>query len=354
MRTSRVLAVAMAVAAVPLTPASAATLGWRVTYRYQQQVNLRDVTASDIRTAWTVGETSTSSLPTQPVALRWNGKRWASAGVTSTLASRLTAVTTSGPGNTWAFGTKYVDPYHVTARALHWDGHGWRAVDLPSNSSALPWINTAVTFGPKETWAFGNYVVASNVPYAAHFDGRSWKAAKLPADLPFGAIDTAVGISPTNIWAVVSQRYSFAVIHYNGRSWHTVPLGGLLTSFAGGGLVARSSTDVWIAGMFPNGKSVLTPGVAHYNGKKWSVVPVPGETTSLGSLTDDGSGGLWAATLYSPTRIWHFHTGRWTKTTPAGSAASPYLAWMFHIPATRTTLAVGYENGPAILATGPF
>jgi hypothetical protein len=115
-------------------------------------------------------------------------------------------------------------------------------------------------------------------------------------------IDTAVAISPTNIWVAASQRSGAAVLHFNGKVWRSVPLGLL--------------------------------------------------ATGLGALTDDGSGGLWAATLYSPTRIWHYQAGHWTKVIAASSATNPYLAWMFHIPATRSTLAVGNENGPAVLAFG--
>ncbi|MEV5574675.1 hypothetical protein AB0L06_31960 [Spirillospora sp. NPDC052269] len=340
-------------------PAEAGTAkpvpGWRIVHRVaNKDVLLRDVKAGGPRNLWTAGETyGTIDHPSTPVALHWNGAKWASLSPRADQVTRLTTIATSSTGDTWAFGPLMgVDK---PERALHWNGKAWTAGGLPGDYT---WITTAATFGPRDVWALGRVGGQNGEPYIAHFNGKRWTKVAAPKNVTSGSINNVVGISPKNLWAVVAEPFGFAVIHYDGRAWRSMPMPTTVDnpyqSFAGGGLVARGSHDVWVAGRFPTAKGTGAPGLAHYDGKKWTVVTAPGASTPLAGLADDGHGGLWATTLYSPSEIWHYSKGHWTKATPKGGVAKPYLSGMTHLPHTTTSVSVGDENGPAVLATGAF
>jgi hypothetical protein len=341
----------------PSAQAAKAATGWRVSLRVSTPESwLSGVAASDARSAWVVGFAMGQNSQT-PVSYRWNGKRWAAAGITANQVSELSTVSTSGPTNTWAFGDKTLPGGGSVSRSLHWDGRTWAAADLPIGRRPLRGdfvsILKSVTLSPKDTWAFGVLSKATDAAYIAHFDGKRWKQIPAPQKLRPGAVTDAVALSGKDIWAlaVVGNTWIPRVLHYDGRSW---TIAGSPANFqAGGGLVVRSKNDIWLAGSRRVSVNQSQAGVMHFNGKKWSFVPVgTSRSAFVRSVADDGQGGLWAVVDGDNTSaIWHDVKGHWSKVTLANAD----ILGLSHIPGTSTTFGVGGDgSGPAVFVTGRF
>jgi hypothetical protein len=297
-----------------------------------------------------------------PASYRWNGKHWAPAGITANQVTGLTAVSTSGPTNTWAFGFKSTPTGGVT-RSVHWDGHTWATADLPKGGSAYgPLIDSSVTLSPKDTWVFGGFYTSGSPAYLAHSTGTKWKQIAAPKKLKPGRITDAVALSGKDIWALVVEPQlvlgdkGYDVLHYDGKSWTIVKTPANFTSK--GGLVVRSKNDIWLAGgRLGSGGQPTQAGAMHFNGTKWSFVPVSTSYSSLKSVADDGQGGLWALTTSGISELWHDVKGHWSKVTPT-NINNPNFWQLVHIPGSSTTLGIGTDyTGPAIPAifvTGTF
>jgi hypothetical protein len=351
---------APAAQAAPSTQAAKPTHGWRVTAQFantpQQQLRLFDVAASNTRSAWAIGTFCPSLCVTvTPASYHWDGKRWTPAGITVDQVDVLRAVSTSGPTNTWAFGTKNIQPpnaFRSAARSLHWNGKSWTVDELPFSNPGIygPYIGSSVTFSPMDTWAFG--AMTTGATYLAHFDGNKWTQIAAPATLKPGGISKSVGLSKKDIWVLVDERQGYDLLHYNGKSWTivTTPVNFLAS---GGALVVRSKNDIWLGGTRPaSGNHKAQAGAMHFNGKKWSFVPVKTNDSALYSIADDGQGGLWAVTDNSPAEIWHDVKGHWSKVTPANIKGLD-MGQLSHIPGGSTTLGIGTDSkGPAIFVTG--
>jgi hypothetical protein len=98
------------------------------TPRTGADVNLESVTAVSPAQVWAVGESATSTSPSRPYALRWNGRTWASVPVPNTGPAgdgrKLLSVAVAGHGQLAAVG---YDNGPTATRLLHasWDGHRW-------------------------------------------------------------------------------------------------------------------------------------------------------------------------------------------------------------------------------------
>jgi hypothetical protein len=341
----------------PSAQAAKPATGWRVSLRVSTpQSWLSRVAASDTRSAWVVGATYNSVTP---VSYRWNGKRWTAAGITAKQVSYLSTVSTSGPTNTWAFGDKTLPGGGGVSRSLHWDGHTWATADLPNGrrtTSGYVEITRSVTLSSKDTWAFGVRGTAkADAAYIAHFDGKRWKQIPAPQKLRPGVVLDAVALSGKDIWAlVVEDNTAPRVLHYDGRSWTIVASPANFDP--SGDMVVRSKNDIWLAGARRVSAHQSQAGVMHFNGKKWSFVPIGTSRSAfvVGSVTDDGQGGLWAALISdSSSEIWHDVKGHWSKVTLANKAH--IYGHLSHIPGTSTTFGVGTDgSGPAVFVTGTF
>ncbi len=266
-----------------------------------------------------------------PVIEHWGGQRWQSVKPPSALAKKFQVadpfemtVRAAGSSGAWFFGSSW----------LRWDGTRWSSGRLPvSNSNQRAAVNSAAVFGPANVWAFGGLFLNSGAirGYATRFDGHAWTRVAVPGTQEITGVST---LSPTNFWAVTGQpiidQAGFSrppggsVLHWTGKKWTTLKLPAVLAKHAYlTSVLARSDTDVWVAGAVHVGLKAAGQRsmVAHWDGRSWSVTQLPGDGTHkylVLSLAPDGASGIWATGLcpscsgFESQLMWHWQHGKWT------------------------------------------
>jgi hypothetical protein len=332
--------------------------GWRVTRVVPATSWVWGITATGPRDAWAVSNPCDSCGADPILVERWNGTAWQSlpavpkapAGVLA--GGVAAAVTASSPSNVWAFEAASEENAQVSL-AEHWTGRGWAK---PTALPAWALVDTAVTSGPRDAWAFGQQITPSS-GFAAHYNGTKWSRVSFPLDT-----QQASGLSAGNVWAVGSWALGqapkgaspFAVEHWNGKAWHPVAVPKLTlpkgVAVQAANVVAEGPGNVWAAGYLTEGMGV-GPGIVllHWNGKAFSRVNVPYPVSGSFALSGDGSGGLWlSATQYSKTSylpyLYHYSGGHWTRlAAPDKPKNQSQIGAMTAIPGTHSVWAAGME-----------
>ena len=129
-------------------------------------------------------------------------------------------------------------------------------------------------------------------PLVEHFDGAQWSV--VPTPRPAGAgLDAITALSPTNVWAVGSQRvgsHLTLVMHYDGKSWQVVPSPNPSAAYNADNelrdVAAVGPSDIWAVGMYENEQTNIHQHrtlIEHWNGTSWSIVssPSPGHSSEL-------------------------------------------------------------------------
>jgi hypothetical protein len=229
------------------------------------------------------------------VALRWNGSAWSrsTVGPTTFANSRLGAVKAFSATDAWAVGSQESSTVDHTL-AMHYNGSTWTEVPVPSPGTRNSFLTSVAGVAPADVWAVG-YV--QNLPYGnrirlpliLHWNGSAWTEVPAPA-VPASTSVYVYGVSAvsaTDAWAVgfttagVGGAY---VARWNGAAWNQVPAPAMSSL---GAVAARSSSDVWVAGFDPSGRSA----VAHWNGSAWAVTTI----TVTGGVGDPSLSGIAAA-----------------------------------------------------------
>ncbi|MGW7612648.1 hypothetical protein ACWGKW_36460 [Streptomyces sp. NPDC054766] len=222
------------------SPSPSAKAGaWKVAYSSKaDNAELRALSVASDQDAWAVGAAGDDWDKT--FFVHYDGRQRrdydAAADLPKLSGPAQVELASSGPGNTWFFGTgnpagtRGVDP--VIAR---WDGSRWRDVPLPPRMTDQ--VKDAAVFTPDDVWLLTG-TQAGEYPWewpveeqtVWHWSGAQWIEARLPA-----RADAIDGRAPDDIWAVGSapgarvspgiagRRAKPAAMHYDGRGWRLVP-----------------------------------------------------------------------------------------------------------------------------------
>ncbi len=271
-----------------------------------QASRLQAVTATGPGDAWAAGQLCEGCSPSPRLVVeRWNGKGWKQQSLPAKIARNdygVVSLTASSSTDTWIISST-----NSGSVAVRWNGQHWSAQSLPA------WVvriafgsgltdNTAVTFGPKNVWDFS--LGAATLPtVAARYNGRSWHKAYLP-----GMPVYVSAVAANDIWAVgptkktmrlSTSKQTNIAMHWNGHSWKSITIPKLRSTPPGGfidAVVAEGPKQLWIGE--PTGGPIgdLSGKMLHWNGVKWTHVSVPRGVFNQPTgapIVQDGHGGLW-------------------------------------------------------------
>jgi hypothetical protein len=253
---------------------------------FESSCQFTSVSADSATDMIAVGDGILNTYPTwtaAPLAYRWTGSAWQPMRLPAGLPyTALDHVKAFSPTDAWAVGTGSVGSQNA-AIVTHWNGTSWTQAATPFTTSLNLSMNAVAGTSPTDVWAVGQaqssgYHNKIRHSVALHYDGTSWTQVAVPDT--GGLIDVAA-ISPADAWAL---SWDGNVLHWDGTAWT------IKTKFLGGSaVVAVSSTDVWIAGVYTNN----TLSLARYNGSAWNTVTAP---TGIGAPAGGAalaSGALW-------------------------------------------------------------
>lgn len=229
---------------------------------------------------WAVGQYSNhGSGDCQSLVEHWDGTSWQQVPIDEPgIASRLNAVTASGPDDVYAYG-QYFDETMDRTLVEHWDGSTWSLVDTPPGPGETAGeFYGATQSGAGDVWVVGYMDTADDrLPIVEHFDGAAWTVVETP-DLPGEALLFSVSArTPSDMWAVGVTGTSLTdphtlTEHWNGRTWSQV------ASPDGAGHSSRlyavatpAHGDVWAVGTFTDHRRA-EPLTEHWDGAGWSVI----------------------------------------------------------------------------------
>jgi len=217
----------------------------------------------------------------------------------------------------------------------------------PGNASGFSVI---VATGVGQAWAFGGTNPGGpSTPIAARWNGTALTPSALPAGLT-GFISDASAPAANDVWA--AGQYGRYVVHWNGQGWRTARQwrSGQVT-----GLIAISTSDVWVFGTTVTGSSVL--GTWHFDGTSWR--PVTGRASSIYRASAVSSKDIWAIAASSGTDvILRYNGSTWwrVRTGPVLNGVQPrdiialsdrdvWVAGNEVSPASAPRLVLAHWNG---------
>lgn len=176
----------------------------------------RDVDVRRSGEAWIVGSSSGANA-TQATTWHWNGHKWRTVPIPdgSGVNSELVAVSSQGPNDAWAVGTR--GAYPPRQLLLHWDGQGWtpsKAPELPGESTLADVVTTR-----SGAWAVGSTrAKEADLPLAEHWDGKSWQVVPIPG--AHGRFYSVASDGKGGIWAAGEDDTRHLLLaHWNGVRW---------------------------------------------------------------------------------------------------------------------------------------
>ncbi len=245
----------------------------------------------------------------------WDGTAWSMVGSPRLQIgggdswSELSGVAAISSSNVWAVG--WQDAGGLQPLIEHWNGTSWSVVPGASPRGGESYLTSISASGPNERLGGGG--AAPNSNFVEHWNGTNWSVVSTPQPTRGSSLDAVTAISPTNAWAVGSQRASTGaqvtfVVHWDGTSWTEVPSPNPRTAGDAENqlrsVAALSADNVWAFGMYKSEQTNIHQHrslVLHWNGVSWSIVssPQPGRTSELSAATTI-PGRVFAAGVWSP------------------------------------------------------
>jgi hypothetical protein len=263
----------------------------------------RGVAATSPTNAWAVGQYE-KNLGHSTVVLRtliehWDGSAWTiqkspnvpSGKKTIFSPNSLYGVAATSPTNAWTVG-HHVVPSTVNSQTLieHWDGTAWRVQKSPNHGGTARsnrLLGVAAT-SPTNAWAVGFYenrhcLNPSCSTYKSfpqtlilHWNGKAWNIQKSPN--PAGSYHSnllrgVAATSPSNAWAVGSQRGQPLILHWDGKTWKVQKSPKLASSYLSNflrGVAATSAGNAWTVGSATQNTARQQTFALHWNGSAWS------------------------------------------------------------------------------------
>lgn len=203
---------------------------------------LSAVAARTTTDAWAVGfQSATASSPAFPLLEHWDGDRWratASPALGQGCYGGLTGVSAITADDAWAVGAKSCGDVTTTV-VEHWNGSKWSIVRSPNpGGKHFNLLNKVTAVSSDDVWAVGAYGNGGPAthPLMLHWDGHSWTVVQVPSGTGAhcatpGASLIGVGTDGSDVWAVggrfCGQRVNTLVLRWTGSSWKVSPSPGL-------------------------------------------------------------------------------------------------------------------------------
>ncbi|GAA1524698.1 hypothetical protein GCM10009678_02460 [Actinomadura kijaniata] len=254
-----------------------------------------EVVAADAGSASDVWAATLGTKNGQPVAMRFDGRRWKTV---QTLGNTIvTAVTVVGPRNVWVFGTD--GPTDRRPVAWHGTPRGWKKTTMPF----VVW--SADLRSGRDLWAVGWR--SGGGPVAGRFDGKRWRSVPDPrgslpaalrdpakAQLVYGRLFAARG----TLWLAVNasiwsaQRTDAYLLRFDGKRWRSERLPKRVAWHENGSFVPDGKGGLWMFASTGDYRSFLFRRTASGS---WSSSPVKGtglQYVELADLAPAPGGGL--------------------------------------------------------------
>jgi hypothetical protein len=276
----------------------------------------------------------------------WNGYSWTRVAARSLHYLDPQMVTASSSSDAWLFG---LSAHHRYLTAVHWNGHSWTSQYVPSwaftNNGSGELAASFADFGARDLWIFseGGYIGQKSAYAARYLNGR-WTKSYLPVE-----VDGVVALSSTDIW-VAGRKFNGQgaeiFLNWNGHRWNKTALRTGLPGTAEA-LFTTGDRDLWLE-WSPNPDAA--PFLLRKSGSGWAKVILP---RGYGGYlaTGDGAHGVW---LYgfAPGRkrvqvFLHWRAGHWTIFKVPNSPYQPgNVDAIAVIPGTTSMWATGNVYGP--------
>ncbi len=334
-------------------PAAAAPAReWRIVWASSSSAaeSLDAVEATGASNAWAGGSAGTGSAAT-PVAVHWNGHVWGQVTLPSGLAGTIRVLRATSSRNVWAFGD---DTGKGTSFALRWNGKSWKVMHRWTKKQML--IGDAAVLSASDVWIF-----SATRNAITRYDGKGWVATSILGGAPFLS---ARAFTEQDIWvlaqvpASASSPASSEAIqggYVNGSyQWNIGPF--LVDPPELTTLYAQSPALIWAVGggtsTGSDGEPQPYPLVAQYADGTWTEVypgADPANDFILSQAVLDGAGGLWATTTSfdcARPRIVHFASAAFSGVTLHGTGASRTgVSGIADIPGTAKVWGAGTRAG---------
>lgn len=233
--------------AAALTTASVPT-SWRLAYQaHLKQANSIFSVSSVSRTdAWAIG---TIGIGTTGYAVHFDGHRWRMVAVPSRFApARLMTGTAA---NIWLAGIRYSKTGHTgSPEQLRWTGASWQVMPEPPIQDG----SVVLATGNKGAWAFAGSAWTKGEGWhvaAAYWDGQRWSHRPIPsvgnAPAFASAPDGSAWVAGTASKEFQPTDGNLAIYHWTGSGWSrlTFPR---ITYVAGTEQISvLSASNIWIS-----------------------------------------------------------------------------------------------------------
>jgi hypothetical protein len=169
---------------------------------------------------WAVGQGLGNAV------LHWDGRTWATvAAPVPGTASVLSSIGCTSAANCWAvggYGAGRID----RSEALRWDGHQWSQAATPSPRGSVGdprGLGGVACISAADCWAVGPdfFPLGSTVNEAVHWNGHTWSYVTMPspAQGENPGLQAIACTSSANCWAVGFDARGDQVLHWNGHHW---------------------------------------------------------------------------------------------------------------------------------------
>jgi hypothetical protein len=223
---------------------------------------------------WVVGDQEGRDHVFRTLAEHWDGSSWTvvptpNPGPNGDLLYAIQAVS---PDNVWAAGQQLGGDSPDQGLVEHWDGTKWSVVPVPTPASASLVMLDGIAATASQVWVAGetDSPEGGGQPLVEGYQNGTWTIAKLPAT-PDGANWTnlwGIAIASGSVWAVgtyvdpATDNNNDLVLQGTNGSWSIDPAPGPGSGSNILGGIANVDGQLWSAGIFDNGGSVL-PLIEH-------------------------------------------------------------------------------------------
>jgi hypothetical protein len=292
------------------------------------------IAANDI---WSVGDVlSSSGSSTTTLAEHFNGTSWSVVPTPSLpTGGFLEGVAAVAGNDVWAVGgAGSLPPFQTLFE--HWDGKSWSVISSPPLSNG-GFLNGVTAVSTNDVWAVG-VINNSSDSLVEHWDGKHWSQFSSPAFTGAGGLQGTSADGSSDVWAVGGR----AVLHWNGATWSSVsapPSVGLV------GVTALSPTNAWAVGSQRTSSKTVRAQVEHWDGTSWGIFlnPDPGTSFStLNGIAAISASDIWAVGQVSgQTLTEHFDGTSWKLINSPDPGAGGNELFGATALSTGTVVAVG-------------
>jgi hypothetical protein len=280
---------------------------------------------------------------------RHAGQGWRQVPTAKGVPVRMNAVAAVSDRAGWMVGDQGTDAQGRAVGGVfteHWDGHGWKAQQLPlPGGTAGAGLLSVAGVATNDAWAVG-WRQVMDAPVGgrasshgegllAHWNGRAWQRVDVPAVRSALQLSSVTAVNADDVWAVGSRLSGSTLVpltlHYDGHTW--TPVTTTDRSVASGSLLAIAShgrDDVWAAGVYQTaGSRVNHSLLEHWNGRRWTRVDATPRGGALTGIAAVGSGAVAVGTSDSGSAYGVEVAGGSARDLglPAGSPTTRYAPW---------------------------